>query len=100
RAAKLFEPAHELLRDHVVQGDPMLPGVVYLEMARAAVAAAEATRPLAELRNIVWKSPFRVKDKSAELAVTLRPRNDHIAFDFTCAQGEAVFGDPPTPPVL
>ncbi|MGH8258161.1 MAG: polyketide synthase dehydratase domain-containing protein, partial [Steroidobacteraceae bacterium] len=59
------------LRDHVVDGAKVLPGVCYLEMARAAAAASEAegaVRGMIRLRNVVWVAPLVVDE----------PRSVHI----------------------
>jgi acyl transferase domain-containing protein/enoyl-CoA hydratase/carnithine racemase/acyl carrier protein len=50
------------LSDHVVKGAKVLPGVCYLEMARAAVAAsAPASAGTIRLRDVVWASPIVVE---------------------------------------
>jgi acyl transferase domain-containing protein/acyl carrier protein/thioesterase domain-containing protein/nucleoside-diphosphate-sugar epimerase len=102
RGRKLFHPTHELLRDHSVQGQPILPGVGYLEIARAAIAAAETGRPLVELRDIIWQAPFKVDGGERELIVKLQPNGVGLRFEFVSedaqaqshAHGEAHFGDP------
>jgi acyl transferase domain-containing protein/thioesterase domain-containing protein len=97
QARKRFGVEDELLRDHRVQGQAVLPGVAYLEMARAAIGRVETGRRVAEIRNLVWKAPFRV----GELTVRMRPSGSSVAFDFASdeahAQGEAVFGEAAAP---
>jgi len=60
------------LSDHVINGQRILPGVAYLEMARAALAVSldlDATAsPVIELRDLVWLRPLAVSD----------PRDVHI----------------------
>ena len=65
------------LRDHRIHGRQVLPGVAYLEMARAAVALATPAREVdevqslgIELRNIVWAQPVLFPDH-AQLALSL-----------------------------
>ncbi|ELR72062.1 Malonyl CoA-acyl carrier protein transacylase [Fulvivirga imtechensis AK7] len=51
------------LKDHQVKGQKVLPGVAYLEMARAAVEGAMQVRQestIIELRNVVWAQPIIV----------------------------------------
>ncbi|MDD5271871.1 MAG: SDR family NAD(P)-dependent oxidoreductase, partial [Methylovulum sp.] len=61
------------LADHQVHGQRLLPGVAYLEMARAAFAAAEEVgQPSAiRLQNVLWLRP---------LAVGATPQELHIAW--------------------
>src|SRR5882762_5081273 len=60
------------LRDHVVAGSRVLPGVAHLEMARAAVAAAgEDGRDRMRLEQVVWLRPVVVGADGLELHVEL-----------------------------
>nr|WP_158700732.1 SDR family NAD(P)-dependent oxidoreductase [Bacillus paralicheniformis] len=93
------------LRDHVVKGQKILPGVAYLEMAREAVQQA-AEIPQEEsahfmLRHVVWMSPIFVEDQPMPVDIRLRMDDeDHIKFEVSapdqsrdemavCAQGTA-----------
>ncbi len=73
------------LRDHVVAGEKVLPGVAYLEMVRVAMdralPATDAPRVL-ELRNAVWIQPL-VVDAPRPVEVVLRPEGEsgRIAFE-------------------
>ncbi|HEY0833187.1 MAG TPA: SDR family NAD(P)-dependent oxidoreductase, partial [Azospirillum sp.] len=70
------------LADHVVLGNKVLPGVAYLEMARAAAEAATGAAGAGiRLRNVVWARPFAVGDRPAALHVALTPgRERELAF--------------------
>ncbi|WP_438018415.1 SDR family NAD(P)-dependent oxidoreductase [Sorangium sp. So ce315] len=98
------------LSDHVIRGDKVLPGVCYLEMARAAVLAslgrAPERRPDVMLRDVVWLQPL-VVDDAREVHIALSAQKDGaIEFDvYTLredaegeevvhAQGRAVLVDP------
>ncbi len=65
------------LRDHVVQGEKLLPGVAYLEMVRAAIMMAtdkrseEYTNCQVNLQHVAWIRPVVVKDTPAELTIEL-----------------------------
>lgn len=48
------------LRDHVVQGVPMLPGAACLELARAAARLSHPDRQVCQLRNVAWLRPLAV----------------------------------------
>ncbi|MBY9087709.1 PfaD family polyunsaturated fatty acid/polyketide biosynthesis protein, partial [Paenibacillus sp. HN-1] len=72
------------LTDHVVNGQRVLPGVAYLEMARAAVA--EATREkdgaVIRLKNVVWSQPIVVGEQPLRVHIGLYPEDDgEIAYE-------------------
>ena len=52
------------IRDHVVQGKPMLPGVAHLEFARAAGAARV-------IKDVYWMTPVVVGSDGAQIDVRL-----------------------------
>ena len=62
------------LADHVVKGERVLPGVAYLEMARAAVERASGSNGGAlRLENVVWARPVIVNGEPAEVRIGLYP---------------------------
>ncbi|MFG2590380.1 SDR family NAD(P)-dependent oxidoreductase [Streptomyces sp. NPDC048438] len=67
--------SESFLRDHVVAGEKILPGVAHLELARAAHAALPAQRNspavAVTLREVVWLRPVRVADTPLDLSVEL-----------------------------
>ncbi|MER6910050.1 SDR family NAD(P)-dependent oxidoreductase [Streptomyces sp. NPDC000594] len=72
----VFSGDEFFLRDHVVQGERVLPGVAYAEMARAAVeASVEGLDGLdgagMRLRNLVWARPVKVGDEPVRVRTTL-----------------------------
>ncbi|NOU16649.1 MAG: SDR family NAD(P)-dependent oxidoreductase [Bacteroidales bacterium] len=80
--SSIFSGEEFFLRDHKVMGQKVLPGVVYLEMARAAFVQATTTRnesaggkKVIELHNVVWAQPIVVKD-SIEISIALYPSNE------------------------
>ncbi|WP_179281065.1 SDR family NAD(P)-dependent oxidoreductase [Paenibacillus sp. XY044] len=84
------------LTDHRVQGSKVLPGVAYLEMARAAAmyslgrsAHKEASQGM-RLKNIAWIRPFVADDSENKL--TIRLFEDHsgrISFEiYSGGEGE------------
>ena len=86
RFTSTFTGQEFFLADHVVNGRHILPGVAYLEMARAAVQqaagtlAAENTR--IRLKNIVWARPIAIGDHPVQVHIGLYPEdNGEIAFE-------------------
>lgn len=68
------------LRDHVVQGAPMLPGAGCLEMVRAAAGLAYPEQRVRQLRNVVWLRPLAVATP-VDLEIVLEPASSgDIAF--------------------
>lgn len=93
------------LRDHRIQGRKVLPGVAYLEMARAAVALAlpaKAQTAWIEIRNVAWAQPI-VFPEHREVSLALFQDDErsgeqvefevYSADDTTHFQGSAVFRD-------
>src|SRR5262249_52429350 len=61
RFSSRFTGREFFLADHRIQGQRILPGVAYLEMARAAVALAHGGLAMGiRLRHVVWARPFVV----------------------------------------
>ncbi|MGD6960812.1 SDR family NAD(P)-dependent oxidoreductase [Fictibacillus phosphorivorans] len=68
------------LEDHVIFGQKILPGVAYLEMARAACGLAEG-QTIQSLKSIIWASPIIVDDQSKEIYATVYPNKDSNRFE-------------------
>jgi polyketide synthase PksN len=71
--ASIFTGSEFFLKDHRVQGRLLLPGVAYLEMARAALSLAlprQEDATILELHNVVWAQPVVVTGPT-EVAVAL-----------------------------
>jgi polyketide synthase PksM len=86
RFSSTFTGREFFLADHGVKGQRVLPGVAYLEMARAAVATAleagEAEPDGIRLKNVVWASPVRVGAKPARIQIRLSPEaGGEVAFE-------------------
>ncbi|UED76955.1 SDR family NAD(P)-dependent oxidoreductase [Brevibacillus sp. DP1.3A] len=86
RFSSTFTGQEFFLTDHVVKKQRILPGVAYLEMARA--AAEQATAALTEepaqiqLKNVVWTRPIVVGDQPAQIHIGLVPEeNGEITFE-------------------
>lgn len=95
RYAARFDGSEFFLRDHQIHGKRVMPGVVYLEMVRAAVADSlghqdpEAARRLTiRLRNVVWPRPLTV-ESPVDVVIDLRSIYDReVAFEVASVAGE------------
>ncbi len=64
RFSSTFTGEELFLNDHQVKGEKVLPGLAYLEMARAAIEEAsgstEEGQTRIQLKNVVWARPMAV----------------------------------------
>ncbi|HML90575.1 MAG TPA: SDR family NAD(P)-dependent oxidoreductase, partial [Methylomusa anaerophila] len=93
RFASTFTGREFFLADHIVKGESILPGVAYLEMARAAVeqaaGALQAEKTRIKLKNVVWARPIVVRDKPVRVYIGLYPEEDRIAYEIYSQPDEA-----------
>ncbi|SFJ70093.1 type I polyketide synthase, partial [Thermoflavimicrobium dichotomicum] len=77
RFSSTFTGQEFFLSDHVVNGKRLLPGVAYLEMARAAVDQAAGVlqeEPMGiRLKNVVWARPIVVDEEPVQVHIGLFP---------------------------
>jgi polyketide synthase PksN len=75
-----FSGQEFFLRDHVVKGEKVLPGVAYLEMARAAMEQATGTLEQGKigihLKNIVWTQPIVVGEQAVQVHIGVYPEDN------------------------
>lgn len=95
RFSSFFTGEEFFLAGHVIQGQRILPGVAYLEMARAAVIQATGTfnegRTGVRLKQVVWLRPVTVAGRPARVHIGLIPERDHeISFEIyhECKAGD------------
>jgi polyketide synthase PksN len=96
RYGSTFTGREFFLEDHHVRGGKVLPGVAYLEMARAAIddalPAPSGSRTL-ELRDVVWAQPI-VVSAATEVSIALTSNatdDDEVDFEiFTKGDGEEI----------
>ncbi|MEM7587478.1 MAG: SDR family NAD(P)-dependent oxidoreductase, partial [Acidobacteriota bacterium] len=84
---KTFSAEHFVLRDHVVDKLPTLPGVGYLEMARAAGELATGGG-IGVLENIVWSRPIALDAARQDVVVELTQAADHLQFEMRSDDAE------------
>jgi acyl transferase domain-containing protein/NAD(P)-dependent dehydrogenase (short-subunit alcohol dehydrogenase family)/acyl carrier protein len=74
-----FTGSEAVLRDHVVGGEKVLPGVAYLEMARAAVADSLGDRVYGarlRLAQCVWTAPLAIGDRAVDVEIEVDAPED------------------------
>ncbi|MBN2532033.1 MAG: SDR family NAD(P)-dependent oxidoreductase [Spirochaetales bacterium] len=80
RFTKLFTGTEFYLSDHLIEGRKVLPGVVYLEMARAAGELA-LEKKIISIRNIVWAQPIIVDEIPQDIHTVLYPDGDSLKYE-------------------
>ncbi|MCG6892178.1 MAG: SDR family NAD(P)-dependent oxidoreductase, partial [Desulfobacteraceae bacterium] len=75
-------------RDHVVGGMSVLPGAVYLEMARAAGVLSTGNGPVRRLHDVVWVSPIQVDDAKKRIDIRLWPADRGVEFEIRTGRAE------------
>jgi amino acid adenylation domain-containing protein len=65
--------------DHVVQAQKMLPGVAYMEMARAA-GELSGTAKVRVIRNLIWERPLIAGNNVQEVEISLTTIKDDTKF--------------------
>jgi len=89
RFTSTFTGEEFFMADHVIKGERILPGMAYLEMARAAVerAAGNGSWEI-RLKNVVWAEPFVVSDDPVRLHICLFPEeNGKIVYEIYSQAG-------------
>jgi acyl transferase domain-containing protein/enoyl-CoA hydratase/carnithine racemase len=94
RFSSTFTGEEFFLRDHVVNGERVLPGVAYLEMARAAVAHGAGIPHVGQtgikLKNVVWAQPIVVGKEPTQVHIGLFPEdNKQIAYEIYSESAES-----------
>ena len=77
--ASRFSGEEFYLADHVVETQKILPGVAYLEMARAAGELAGDAK-VRVIRNLTWERPLIVATADQDIEVSLSPAKNEIKF--------------------
>jgi polyketide synthase PksN len=109
RYSSRFSGEEFFLAEHIVKGKRMLPGVAYLEMARAAIDDAWPARPestVLELHNTVWAQPIVVSESKQVSIALFSNEQDEIDYEIYSqdaeqeivhCHGRAVWSREPTP---
>ncbi|PEP89733.1 hypothetical protein CN582_29280 [Bacillus wiedmannii] len=86
RFDSIFTGKEFLISDFVMEGKQALPGVAYLEMARAAVeqgmGALKEGKTSLRLQNVTWQRPIVVDDQPVQVHIELyKEKNGEIAYE-------------------
>jgi len=73
--------------DHVVDGQKILPGVAYLEMAKAA-GELSGNSHVRMIRSVTWERPLIVGSQAEEVELSLTPVKNEIKFSVKSAGKE------------
>lgn len=87
-----IDPDHTYLREHLVGGGRVLPGVVCLEMALRAAARLHPPAPTHAVRDAAWLRPIDGDGPLDELFVTVRTAPDTRSADYTVTNRGALCG--------
>ncbi|MCY8910324.1 amino acid adenylation domain-containing protein [Bacillus atrophaeus] len=74
------------LVDHVINNQKVLPGVVYIEMGRAA-GEITTKQKIRKVKNIVWTRPIMV-DQHRDVDIVLHPLEKEIEFKVRTVENE------------
>ncbi|NHA02805.1 SDR family NAD(P)-dependent oxidoreductase [Mucilaginibacter sp. HC2] len=85
--SSIYTGGEFFLRDHQVLGDQVLPGVTYLEMARAAGEYAGGGR-ITQLRDINWLQPIKVNESAVEVHISLFATDEAIGYEIYTEAGD------------
>jgi polyketide synthase PksN len=84
--ASRFSGDEFFLADHVVETQKILPGVAYLEIARAAGELASGAS-VRVIRNLIWERPFIIGSEAKDLEVALSPAKSEVKFAVRSTSG-------------
>ena len=69
------------IKDHVIAGNYVLPGVAHLEMVRAAGRLSVEGRQVLALENVVWSKLTTLDVESTKITIALYPEGQGLAFE-------------------
>lgn len=86
-AMKQLDPEEFYLRDHVVSGKTILPGVVYIEMARQAGSETHSKKIVSGMKNIVWSQAVEIKNNVPKnVMIDLKNHGNEMGYEICTAE--------------
>jgi len=80
---KVFSKDDPLVVHHVVGNKRILPGAVYVEIARAAGQISSGGKKVNAIRDIIWKKPLIIEEEQKEIEISLYPSNGGVEFEIS-----------------
>lgn len=69
------------LSNHIIKNQMILPGVVYLEMARIAGKIADPDNHINVIKNISWLRPLVVNQEVQDITIKIIPKNMGVDYE-------------------
>jgi polyketide synthase PksL len=93
---KRFNGKEFYFTDHQINGESVLPGVVFLEMAMVAGKLAAPTKQIIGFKNIIWERLLKTSDPYTNISIQLYPQENNVWFEITSetdlyVQGEIIY---------
>ncbi|KAA1246242.1 SDR family NAD(P)-dependent oxidoreductase, partial [Aquimarina sp. RZ0] len=86
--SSIFTGAELFLSDHLIKGGKIVPGVVYLELARAAGFLSLETS-ITQFRDVNWLHPIEVKGVPFELEVGIFKDSEGFGYEVYSGSGDS-----------
>ncbi|MCK5664908.1 MAG: type I polyketide synthase, partial [Thiotrichaceae bacterium] len=78
RFKKVFTRHEFYLKDHIINDKNVLPGVIYLEMARAAGCLSKKDSQVQKIKNVIWAKPIIVSEMPETAHISLYPKSQYL----------------------
>ncbi|BCJ93990.1 hypothetical protein acsn021_15590 [Anaerocolumna cellulosilytica] len=90
--SKVLSKEDTIVKEHVIKGQSIFPGVGYLEMAFQAAALIYNSREL-KISRLFWLNPLIVSNAKVKLNICLKKAEDHVVFEVKedTASGSTVY---------
>lgn len=75
------------LQDHVIDGKRVLPGVAYIELARA-IGGFSCKSPIRKISNLVWATPLVFKEGTLNFSSHIIPKGNVLHFEVSTSQDD------------
>ncbi|GAX59140.1 polyketide synthase [Candidatus Scalindua japonica] len=77
-----LQKSEAAIKDHIVGGRCILPGVSYLEMAHVAGSISNGNM-IHKMRRIVWSAPLIVDDNGSEVSIKIYKSNNNLDYEIS-----------------
>ncbi|PKM94961.1 MAG: hypothetical protein CVU84_08535 [Firmicutes bacterium HGW-Firmicutes-1] len=84
-----FSGEEFFLKDHVIEGKMILPGVAYIEMARAA-GELSGVLGITKIKDILWIRPITIHGPLVEVHIGLYPKEDSLEYEISTRNNDQI----------